>query len=66
VLVDGTSLLVGATGGVRLLVAEHNLPRIGEVIAVLKRGEYDDESAKASDEPLGCRSSAASSARRGR
>jgi hypothetical protein len=32
--------LSAATGGVRLLVAESDLPRAGEVIAAFKRGEY--------------------------
>jgi hypothetical protein len=45
--------LSAATGGVRLLVAERDLPRVSEVIAALKRGDYalDDESVKESDEP---------------
>src|SRR5688500_5764889 len=32
--------LSASTGGVRLLVAESDLPRVGEVIAALKRGEF--------------------------
>jgi hypothetical protein len=32
--------LSASTGGVRLLVAESDLPRVGEVIAAFKRGDY--------------------------
>jgi hypothetical protein len=38
--------LSSATGGVRLLVQASNVPRVGEVMAALKRGDYalDDAS----------------------
>jgi hypothetical protein len=44
--------LSASTGGVRLLVAESDLPRVREVIAALKRGEYAlDHEAASSHEP---------------
>ena len=45
-LATAQNFLSAATGGVRLLVQASNVPRVGEVIAALKRGDYalDDSS----------------------